>query len=528
MNKLSETLKKISDKFKSLSKGRKIAFGVLFTSVIIAIIYLGITLSRTEYGVLFAEMDSTNAGDVITKLKEKKVDYKVTDGGSTILVPKEQMDSMRMEILSEVNISGSVGWELFNSSGMVATDFENNINYQRALAGEIERSIKTFHDIKDCRVILPLTEKAVFVEEESPAKASVVIRLRQGVKELNNNQVKTIAALVAGSVDNLDIRDVKIAVDGIFLATDGIFEEEEDVTSSSNKQEEIRREHEEELEENALKLLTKSFGDGIDVVVSLDMNFDTKKSESVTYEDGILVSEQGSSNTSSTGDGNSSSSPIDNNFTTSIDDSNNNSNSSQSSEYIKNYNVPEKKEVHVEAPGKIEKMTVSVVVDGSMGKLDESTKSTIRGLVSGAVGFTPERGDTIYVGSLDFKNEDKVILNKAMEDMKKAEELAKKEKIVKQIGFGFAAILMLIILIVIIKKKNKKEKDEFETINAANGINTVIGDNIEPKPEQQFEPINFEGDDEKSHIEKEVKKYAEDKPDQVAEIVKSWLAEDEG
>lgn len=528
MNKLSETLKKISDKFKSLSKGRKIAFGVLFTSVIIAIIFLGITLSKTEYGVLFAEMDSTNAGDVITKLKEKKIDYKVTDGGSTILVPESQMDSLRMEILSEVNISGSVGWELFNSGGMVATEFENNINYQRALAGEIEKSIKTFNDIKDCRVILPLTEKAVFMEEESPAKASVVIKLRSGVKKLSNNQVNTIATLVAGSVDNLDVRDVKIAVDGMFLATEGVFEDEEDITSSSNKQEQVRREREKELEENALKVLKKSFGDGIDVVVSLDMNFDAKKSESVTYEDGILVSEQASSNTSGSSDGSASSSPIDNNFTTSIDDSNSNSNSSQSSEYIKNYNVPEKKEVHVEAPGKIQKITASVVVDGSLGKLDENTKSTIRGLVAGAVGFTPERGDTIYVGSLDFKNEEKVILNKAMEEMKKAEELAQKEEIAKQIGFGFGAILMLIVLILTIRKKNKKEKEGFEDINAVNSINTVIGDNIQPKPEQEFEPIDFEGDDEKSHIENEVKKYAQDKPDQVAEIIKSWLAEDEG
>jgi len=520
MNKLSSTIKKVSEKFKGLSRGRKIAFGVLFVSFIVATIYLTITVNKTKYEVLFSDLSATDSGAVIKKLDDDKIDYKIE--GKSILVPYQQVDSLRMKMYSDVQFTdGSPGWELFNSSGMVATDFENKVKYQRALQGQMERMIKSFDEVKDCIVNLVLPEETAFVRETAPAQAAVAIKLKPGVKELSKSQVKAIVALLTGGVKNLPKENVQIAVNDMVLATDGLFDDEKNGIISTDKQLQIKKQYEEDIKNKILSILEPTYKNGFRVAVTVDMNFDQKRAESTDYKEGVKVSEKQILNTTNTGDTNASSSPVDNNFTPSIDEGNNNA-TSKHSEVTYNYDVPQIRKTNIEAPGKIEKINVSLTVDESKGILDDKTKIKIRNTVASIIGFNMDRGDTISIEGFNFTGQGSELITNAVNDLKDMQKITERQKIEKQIAYGFGAVLVLFLIFLFIKKLDRSNLDKFE------GLDVVIGDNIEPKLEPQFEPVNLEVDDEQAHIAKEVKKYAKDKPEQVADIVKSWLSEDEG
>src|SRR3712207_7247960 len=158
MGKITEMFNKLLEKWKKLSVGKKAAIISVITGVILILIYLGITTFKPKYSILFSDLDPKDSGNVVEALKEEKVDYKID--GSSILVPKEKVSAIKMEMLSKVDFSnGSKGLELFNSDGMVSTDFENGVKYQKALQGEVERSEEHTSELQSrqylvCRLLL--------------------------------------------------------------------------------------------------------------------------------------------------------------------------------------------------------------------------------------------------------------------------------------------------------------------------------------------------------------------------------------
>lgn len=523
MEVIKQKLASIKGKFDELSKTKKIVIGIISFSVIASLIYLIIYLNTTTYNVLFSNMDSKDSGAIIEKLKEKKVEYKIEN--QDILVPSKLVDSLRMELLSEVNITGgSSGWELFSQDKMVSTEFEDNIKYINALSGEIERAIKSFEEIKDAKVMLVVPEKSVFVREKEPSSASVVILLQDGIKELKKSQVKTIVALLTGSVENLPVENVHIAVNGMELVTEGLYNKDDENIISNDEKEKMRKEREAEYEKKILEVLKGPFGSGVKVAVNLNMNFDAKKSEKVSYEEGVVVSEKKSQSSTGTG-GTTSSSPVDNNMNNTIDNNRNNQ-GVISSESTTNYNVPETKEVVIEAPGKIDKMTISVIVDSSSGTIDSQTEDTIRSLAENAVGFNEGRGDTISVASMKFIEGNGGSADQTYEDMIANSTKEKQLELAKNLTYAIVAIIILFALLIIIRKVGREEDEELEEFDEEYDETLGVINDIKSKP-IEFAPIDFDVETEQSHITNEVKKYAKDKPEQVAEIIKSWLSEDE-
>ncbi|MBV1821162.1 flagellar M-ring protein FliF, partial [Bacteroidales bacterium MSK.15.36] len=172
MNKLSQWFNTLKDKIKNLSKKKKIAYGAIAVGIIGALISGIVYISKPKYAILFSNMEQEDMGAVYNKLKENKENFKVD--GNTILVPKEKVDSLRMEVMSQVPIkNGSNGFELLDKNKFGATEEEMKINYQRALQGEIERTIKGFPEVENVRVHLVMPEDSVFIKDDTPAKASI-------------------------------------------------------------------------------------------------------------------------------------------------------------------------------------------------------------------------------------------------------------------------------------------------------------------------------------------------------------------
>lgn len=517
MSKLLEMRNKLSQGFGELSKSKKIAYSLLAVVVIGALISFIVLASKTKYDVLFSNMTQEDSGAIVAKLKEKKTQYKVT--GNSILVPKADIDGLRMELMSEVKITeGSQGFELFDNGKMAPTDTETKIMYQRALSGEIERAIKSFSEIEGAKVNLVLPENTAFVRETEPASASVVIKLKGGTK-LDNAQVKAIVALLTGAVENLPKENVSIVSDKFLLLTEGLYDEGADtLVDSTDKQQELKQKVEENLEAKIMKVLEPIYKSGVRVSVNTDLNFDAVKKDIVKYDpQGTIVS---SHDVQTINGGNVTdlpNSPVDEAATnsTAITPGNGNVISKEST---KNYENSKVVESTVKAPGGITKITTSVVLDGN---LDENTRTSVNNLVAKAIGYSEQRGDSISVEGLNFNNESKKAAEKALIDIENANKAAAKAALYKSIAYGAGAIILFILLVVVIRKSRKKKETPSE------GIDMVIGDNITPKQQEFFAPIEFEVNDKKSHVEKEVKKYAVEKPEQVADIIKSWLTEDE-
>lgn len=523
MNKLSLFFKNMNDKFKKISKGKKIALGTLLIGAIAALITLKYTLGATRYEVLFSNMDSKDCAAVYQKLVEDKVKVKLD--GTTILVPEKQVDSLRMQMMSSINsANGSQGFELLDKSKFGQTDEEMKITYQRALQGEIEKSIKTFPEVAGARVSITMPEDTEFVNDTTPAKAFVTVKLQPG-KQLTKDQVKAIVSLVSGSVKNLPKKNVEVT-DTVSLLTDNLYKNDgdtSDVSSSTDAQQKAKTKYEDALEEKTLDLLETAFGkDKVKVKINADLNFDTVQKEITTYDPNHVVeSEQTEKQSSTSPNSQSSASPVDNNMNNKIDNTAGSS-TSTSEKKITNYKVSSAQDKTIKAPGEVKRITASVVLDGD--NVDDATKNSVRNLVISAIGIDEKRGDIVTVEGLPFDNTYSSNAKKDLDSINQELQNEKKAKMYKLIGIAAAFLIVLLVLGIAYRKK-KRDINEETVAAAANAAEEEEEDEIKPKI--KYKPVELDVEDEKTHLENEIKKYASQKPEQVAEIIKSWLAEDE-
>lgn len=197
--------------FRSLSV-RQQMIGVVAIMLILCALLLSVYLLylRPSYGVLFSRLRTPDAAAIAGELDRRKLPYRLADGGATILMPENLIDSTRLSVMSEdLPIKGMTGFELFNKSDMGLTEFAQKINFQRALQGELARTIMSFDGVEATRVHLSMTEPTIFRADRIPPKASVTVITRPDMA-LDAAAVRGIQRLVASSVPELDVANVAV------------------------------------------------------------------------------------------------------------------------------------------------------------------------------------------------------------------------------------------------------------------------------------------------------------------------------
>jgi flagellar M-ring protein FliF len=184
--------------------------GVAVAILCIVLVGIWALFFQVSYATLFTSLRPTDAASIIADLDHKKIPYRLTDGGATILVPADVVDRTRLGVMTEdLPLKGTVGFELFDHSDMGLTDFAQKINFQRALQGELERTIATLDGVDSARVHLSLGEDRIFRDDQVPPKASVTIRMRRGLT-LAANAAQGIQRLIAAAVPGLEAANVVI------------------------------------------------------------------------------------------------------------------------------------------------------------------------------------------------------------------------------------------------------------------------------------------------------------------------------
>lgn len=356
--------------FKAQSNQKKsgLVAGLLFIFAIT--ITLGYWVVSPNYGVLFNHLDSQDASQIISQLEQSNIAYQLRNQGSDILIDKQLIDKTRIKLMgNNLQLTHSIGFELFDKSDFGMTDFSQKINYQRALQGELERTINSLDEIKQARVHLVIPEGHLFQQENNLPRAAVTLHLKQS---LSAQQIKSIQLLITASVANLSASNV-IIVDqnGNSLTAN----EEESSLAHFNAKKSFER----YMSEKISQMLNPIFTDeGVIVRVDATLNYDELQRELVKPQhDGLITHEKETQHT--------------------VSNKLEKTPGNQDITREKSYQFGQEKEHFTRANGTIERLTISVVLPQ---KTDKERIAQVERLVKSVVGFDAKRGDTISVEAL--------------------------------------------------------------------------------------------------------------------------------
>jgi flagellar M-ring protein FliF len=206
---MNQIQKQASDFVSGLTlKQRGLLVGAAVVTIAVIALFAHL-ISTPDYKPLMTGMEAADAQALGAQLAAKNIQYQISADGKTVSVPSDKVESSRMELATDgMPRSGRLGFELFDKMNWGQTEFDERVNYQRALEGELERSIQTLHDVDSVRVHLVLPTQSVFVDRERKAKASVIVKPRGG--EISSETQMAISRLVAGAVDDLSPDDVTV------------------------------------------------------------------------------------------------------------------------------------------------------------------------------------------------------------------------------------------------------------------------------------------------------------------------------
>ncbi len=444
--------------------GRITTIGAAFATIglIFAIVYYG---SQGEYGVLFSDLKPADAQTIVEKLKAQSVPYKLSNSGTSVLVPAERISELRLQMASSGALSGGhVGFDLFDKNSFGATDFTQKINFRRALEGELARTLEGMDEIEGVRVHMTPKKESVFTEKEEGAKASVMLRVTQG-RELSSERTDAIVNLVASAVQGLDPSGVSVMDTRGRLLTAGKNRKGENDSGVFNAHLDSKRKFESETAARIIALLEPITGEGrVRAVIAADIDFSkTEETEEKFNPQSQVIRSQKSSDqkrNSSIATPRPAVGARSNDPTTPIATAQNNqkTDTDQRLATTTNYEIDKTTKRTINGGGQIKRMTVSVIVDHKLEKDVAVARTTeelsqIEKLVAGAVGTDSNRGDSVVVQTMPFNKESLGLETPAASILEKNKQL-----ISTGVKYGLLVLVSVLVLFFVILPARKALK----------------------------------------------------------------------
>jgi len=450
----------IGQALKNIGPGRIAIVGGVFLGLIIFFIIFVTRFTSPSMEVLYSDLDTADSTRITAQLQTMGAKYQLKQGGKEILISAKDVTRVRLE-LAEQGMGGSVlGYELFDRSEAIGTtNFMQNVNYIRALEGELSRTIESLNSVKGARIHLVMPKRELFSRKKQEPSASVFLRMR-GATRLSSEQISAVQHLVAAAVPSLTPKHISV-IDNKGKLLAGGFEDNDGMGAVSSKIDEKNRILENRLAKTLEELIEKSVGFGhVRAEVHAEMDFDRISTNEERYdpEGQVVRSTQSIEETSSTKDSDGSPSVT---VGTNLPDADQDSGDSQSSsaaenrtEETVNFEISKKVINHIREAGTIKKLSVAVLVDYKHELNEEGVKTAVKrspenmellaNLVKGAIGYDADRGDQIEVIQMVFKDSIDV-----EEQLDQFFGLDKNDllRIVEIIVLGIVALLVILLVI---------------------------------------------------------------------------------
>jgi flagellar M-ring protein FliF len=513
---LAGPLNRVKTLLSTISVGQKIVIGLLLAGLVLGGVFFTKWITAPTMAPLFSNLASTDASAIVDQLNTDGVPYELADGGATIMVAQDKVNSERLAMSGKgLPASNDTGYALLDQQGITTSEFQQQVSYQRALEGELANTLKALDGVNSAVVHIALPKEEVFATDQGKPTASVLLDLAPGTT-LSGEQVQAVTHLVSSSIEKMDPADVTVADStGAVLSAAG-----EGVSSAvGDAQSQQEQEFEARLAANAQQILDRVAGAGNAVVsVRADLDFSKRDttSESYNYTPNTPALSETTSKENYAGAGSAVGGVLGAEGTT-----NGGGNSTYGKESTTSNNAVGKTTETVQgAPGAINRLTVSVVMnDAQAGTLNQNT---IQNLVGNAVGLDTTRGDAIAVASMAF---DQTAAQQAKADLAAAAAAEKSRQMWSMIRTG-GIVAGILVLVLIVWLRNRRRRDEdYEELELEDDPEL---DRIQVQSIRDPELDDAEARMELAKREKvrgEIAEMVSDRPDEVATMLRGWFAD---
>ena len=512
---------------------------ILVTCGAFALLLIGLTVSgnRPDLTTLFANLSPTDAGLIVEQLKANQVPYRIVDNGTRLLVPSSQVHETRIKLATAgLPQGGGIGFELFDRSSFGVTDFVQKLNYQRALQGELARTIGQIREVQQARVHIVLPQPSVFSDREKPATASVALSLRSAAR-LSPEQVRAIVHLVSGSVEGLEADRVTV-ID----SAGRILSQRSDrgPAAGSANQLEYQVGVETDLQRRVQTMLDEVLGPGkASVRVAADVQFSHgERTEERVDPNTVIRSEQrtsesakGSSTRPTQASGAAAQIAPPSPSAAGISATNESLKEQESIQY----EVSRVIERRTLVAGEVKRLSVAVLVDPPY-KVVRGPKATeqrtpiprpaaelgkLRAMVMKAVGYNATRGDEVEVVELPF---DTSAVERERIAADQAERLAFWWGLVKPVAVGLGILLLMLLGIrpLLAALRRPRVGTYFDVTGPAMD-EAAITAQLKAAAAAALNPAQMLEVRKRGELQGRIETLAREHPDQVAQLIRSWM-----
>ena len=505
--------------FAGFTPGQRTVLGIAVVAVLLGGWMFTKWASEPTYAALYSNLDPADASEITEELGARGVDYQLGPNGTSVLVPQDMVYQLRLDMSSKgLPSGGSAGYALLDKQGITTSEFRQRVDFQRAMEGELSKTISAIDPVEAATVHLVIPTEDLFTEDEQHPSASVLVRTGEG-KTLSPGQVQAVVHLVSSSIEGLTPDEVTVAdTTGRVLSVPG---EDGNMAAQGDAQSQQTVAFENNLAAGIQDMLTPVVGTGRAVVrVKASLDFDRRETTVERFENpgGPITLAESTSEENFTGTSGSAIGPLaaDANSTVTGGDQNDYT----KTEADRQFAVGKVTEQVMAAPGGIERLSVAVLLDGKVVSAGDIEK--VQGLVTAAAGLDPARGDSVEISRMNF---DTTATDAAAKELEAAgEESSDPLGMARNVG---SVLIVLVVLALAYRSARQSAKLRYPVavpidlpraeLEAESSIENALA-----ASEAVSLPAPTEG---RPMVETHVGTLIDRQPDEVANLLRSWLAD---
>ena len=526
--KATDQLKRLGQTFASFSAGQKTVALLAVLAIVLGGLFFSSWVSKPTYSPLFSNLAAKDASAIVDQLNSSGVPYQLSDGGGTILVPQQQVYDLRLKMSGQgLPAQTDSGYALLDKQGVTTSEFQQHVNYQRALSGELTKTVESIDGVRGAVVNLAMPEKTVFADDQSQPTAAVLVDLAPG-KQLAPQQVQAIVNLVSSSVPGLSADKVTVADStGAVLSTAG---DAGGAMGVAGTRAQATKDYEDRLAAGIQRMLDQVVGPGkavAQVTTQLDYDKTQTKTESFSSKPNTKALNESSTLEKYTGTGGNNGTGVLGPDNIQVPSGAGGNGTYSKATAARQNAVDKVTEIRDRAPGAVVKQSVAVLVDAKASAALPAGE--LQRLVGAAAGIDATRGDSVVVSQMPFDGTAQKAAQKTLADAAAADQQAQWMSIGKTVGLALLVAGLVFLAWRSSRKPRRTEVSyaELERLDAAElaELEAYRAAEVATTNRVALEPSGGSEMDRFGKKRDEISAMVDKQPEEVAQLLRGWLAD---